>query len=154
MEDFKIFIYPNKDENICYYNQWGIQGVFSSEKFFHYNLLTSDRYSTSDNFEADMFFISLTWLQIMGKGIYANGEEYLRYIINEYPHLNRTKGVHHFFVTCHDDGASLISVGEIKLMKIVPKKFHLQTLAKHFQTDKSDNSLIVAHPNIIFWLRP
>ncbi|XP_038686804.1 probable glycosyltransferase At5g03795 [Tripterygium wilfordii] len=103
---FKIFVYPNKDEDTSYYH-WGIRGVFSSEKFFHYNLLTSDRYSTSDDFEANMFFISLTSLQISGKGVYASGEDYLRYIINEYPHLNRTTGVHHFFVTCHDDGASV-----------------------------------------------
>ncbi|XP_038686803.1 probable glycosyltransferase At5g03795 [Tripterygium wilfordii] len=106
MEDvFKIFVYPNKDEDMSYH-QWGIHGVFSSEKFFHYNLLTSERYSTSDDLEANMFFISLTSLQISGKGVYASGEDYLRYIINEYPHLNRTEGVYHFFVTCHDNGAS------------------------------------------------
>ncbi|XP_038686663.1 probable glycosyltransferase At5g03795 [Tripterygium wilfordii] len=106
-DDFKIFVYPNKDEEISYFNQRRIHGMLSSEMFFHYNLLSSDRFRASDHSKAHLFFIPLTWFQILGKGVYANGEDYIRYIIDEYPHWNRSTGVDHFFVTCHDDGARL-----------------------------------------------
>ncbi|XP_038683057.1 probable glycosyltransferase At5g03795 [Tripterygium wilfordii] len=106
-EHFKIFVYPKKDEEIFYYNERNIHGMFSSELFFHYSLLVADRFATCDESEANMFFIPLTWFQILGKGVYANGENYVWYLINEYPYWNRTKGLDHFFVTCHDTGARL-----------------------------------------------
>ncbi|XP_038709469.1 probable glycosyltransferase At3g42180 isoform X2 [Tripterygium wilfordii] len=64
----------------------------------------SERFITNDPTQAHMFFIPITWLQLEEMGIYANADDYVRHIIKEYPHWNRSKGVDHFLVTCCDAG--------------------------------------------------
>ncbi|XP_038709889.1 probable glycosyltransferase At5g03795 [Tripterygium wilfordii] len=100
---FKIFIYPNKlDDEAMYYND-ETEG-FSTEMFFYYHLNFSERFYTDDDAEAHMFFIPLTCFQIGRTRNYTNAENYVRHIINEYPHWNRSKGVDHFLLTCCDAG--------------------------------------------------
>ncbi|XP_038708492.1 probable glycosyltransferase At5g03795 [Tripterygium wilfordii] len=102
---FKIFIYPNKNEEVFVYNERCISGRFSTEAFFYYRLLSSERFYTEDDTEAHMFFIPLTWFDICSTGSYAYDEKYVRKIINKFPHWNRSEGADRFLVTCCDAGA-------------------------------------------------
>ncbi|XP_038708493.1 probable glycosyltransferase At3g42180 [Tripterygium wilfordii] len=123
---FKIFIYP-KDVLDQFYSEYLPQGT-TFEVFFSLRLNLSERFHTNDDTEAHMFFIPLTWFEIgrmmqmkemisflsffvrsrMGNDSNAQhnyAENYVRRIINEYPHWNRSKGFDHFLITCCDDGA-------------------------------------------------
>ncbi|XP_038708488.1 probable glycosyltransferase At5g03795 [Tripterygium wilfordii] len=102
---FKIFMYPNKDADAFFFNDEHIHRGFSTEVFFSRRLMFSERFITNDPTQAHMFFIPITWLQLEGTGIFANADDYVGRIINEYPHWNRSKGVDHFLVTCCYAGA-------------------------------------------------
>ncbi|EHA8592553.1 putative glycosyltransferase [Cocos nucifera] len=105
---FKVFIYPDGDPNTYYQTPRKLTGKYASEGYFFQNIRES-RFLTDDPDQADLFFIPISPHKMRGKGIsYENMtmivQNYVEGLISKYPYWNRTLGVDHFLVTCHDVG--------------------------------------------------
>ncbi|KAL2498962.1 Exostosin family protein [Abeliophyllum distichum] len=105
---FKVYIYPDGDPNTYYQTPRKLTGKYASEGYFFQNLRES-KYVTDDPDQADLFFIPISCHKMRGKGIsYENMtvivQNYVESLMSKYPYWNRTLGVDHFFLTCHDVG--------------------------------------------------
>ncbi|XP_038708490.1 probable glycosyltransferase At5g03795 [Tripterygium wilfordii] len=108
---FKIFIYEKTEDEAFVYNEKYMPKGVPTEVVFTHLLSVSKRFRTYDDTQAHMFFIQLTWLDLRSSmGSYASAENFIRQIMNEYPHWNRSKGVDHFLVTCCYAGAKFSEI--------------------------------------------
>ncbi|KAI3445801.1 hypothetical protein Pfo_002466 [Paulownia fortunei] len=100
---FKIYVYPDEDENTNYHT---ISGKYASEGYFFKNIRESS-FLTDDPDQAHLFFIPISCHKMHQK--VSSYEEmssivgkYVKGLILRYPYWNRTLGADHFFLTCHE----------------------------------------------------
>ncbi|GKV47714.1 hypothetical protein SLEP1_g54583 [Rubroshorea leprosula] len=105
--NFKVFVYPKKN----FHTPSEFTGPYASEAFFFKNL--EESWLRTDNAgEANMFFIPISVQDMSSKGftLYRMRNYIMRCIqtiSSEFPYWNRSFGLDHFFVSCHEMGLNV-----------------------------------------------
>ncbi|CAK7355286.1 unnamed protein product [Dovyalis caffra] len=103
---FKIFMYPQTDNDIVCDKQRRLYGKHASEGYFFQNLDQS-QFLTTDPEKAHLFLVPVHCHKLHAER--RSSEEtavavqnFVNSLISKYPYWNRTLGADHFFVICHD----------------------------------------------------
>lgn len=110
--DRKLKIYIYKDGKRPVFHQPRLKGIYASEGWFMNHLKASNRFLTTNPSEAHLFYLPFS-SQLLGEYVYVPNShsfdqinEYLKnyfdLIKGKYPFWNRTDGMDHFVVACHD----------------------------------------------------
>lgn len=106
----KVFIYPDGKRPLCH--QPHLSGIYASEGWFMELLEMNKHFVTEDPAKAHLFYLPYSVRQLQ-LHLYVSEKhdikplkifvrDYANKIISKYPFWNRTGGVDHFFVACHD----------------------------------------------------
>ncbi|KAI3454087.1 hypothetical protein Pfo_010750 [Paulownia fortunei] len=109
-QKLKIYIY--KDGKRPVFHQPRLKGIYASEGWFMKLLEASNQFLTSNPGKAHLFYMSFS-SQLLVDFVYVRDshtfvdiieylKNYLDTIKTRYPFWNRTDGVDHFLVACHD----------------------------------------------------
>ncbi|XP_031284358.1 probable glycosyltransferase At3g07620 [Pistacia vera] len=102
--EFKAFVYPDGDPNSYYQTPSNLTETYASEGYFFQSIKKS-MFLTNGSNMTHLFFIPISCHQMRGKlGISTIVKMHVEKLISKYPYWNKTQGVGHFFVTCHDIG--------------------------------------------------
>ncbi|EEF45840.1 catalytic, putative [Ricinus communis] len=113
-ENLKVYIYKEGEKPILH--QPVLKGIYASEGWFMKQLEASKKFVTKKSRKAHLFYLPFSSrnleLQLYvpdshsRKNLIKYLKNYLDLIVAKYPFWNRTEGVDHFLVACHDWAAS------------------------------------------------
>lgn len=109
-EMLRVYIYKEGEKPIMH--QPGLKGIYASEGWFMKLMEASKKFVTKKPMKAHLFYLPFSSRNLeeelyvpnshSSKNLVEYLENYLDIIVTTYPFWNRTAGVDHFLVACHD----------------------------------------------------
>ncbi|GLT51120.1 hypothetical protein SLA2020_245530 [Shorea laevis] len=110
---FKIFVYEEGEPPLFHYGP--CKNIYSMEGLFFSFMEQEKRYRTWDPGEAHVYFLPFSVVVMIVEHLFhpiirdkavlgRTVVDYVRIISNKYPYWNRSVGVDHFIISCHDWG--------------------------------------------------